>query len=174
MSHRGKQHEVAVDNLIATLIIGIGATASIDLWAVARRRLLGVPPPNYGLVGRWLAHIPRGRLVHPSITTAEPVPHERLIGWTAHYLIGIAYAFILTGVWGPAWIQDPTPGPALIVGLGTVVAPFFVMQPAMGAGIASRRTPRPGVARLHSLVMHGMFGLGLYAAGLLVRFFYVP
>jgi len=163
-----------VDNLIATLIIGVGATASIDLWSVARQRLLGVPPPNYGLVGRWLAHMPRGRFRHHAIANAEPSRHEQLIGWTVHYLIGIAYAFILTGVWGPAWIQSPTVGPALVVGLGTVVAPFFVMQPAMGAGIASSRTPHPGVARLHSVVMHGMFGLGLYAAGLFASFFYVP
>jgi Protein of unknown function (DUF2938) len=39
------------------------------------------------------------------------------------------------------------------------------MQPGMGAGIAASRTPRPAVARLHSLVTHGIFGLGLYAAG---------
>lgn len=163
-----------MDILVPTLIIGAGATALIDLWAVARQRLLGVPPPNYGLVGRWLAHMPKGRFRHGAIATAEPVRREQLIGWTAHYLIGIGYAFILTGVWGLAWIQHPTIGPALIVGLGTVAAPYFVMQPAMGAGIASSRTPRPVAARLHSLVMHGVFGLGLYAAGLLTSFFYAP
>jgi hypothetical protein len=163
-----------VNNLVATLIIGVGATASIDLWSVVRQRLLDVPPPNYGLVGRWLAHIPRGRLLHRSIATVEPMRRERLIGWTAHYLIGIAFAFILTGTWGAAWIQGPTIGPALIVGLGTVAAPFLVMQPAMGAGIASSRAARPAVARFHSLLTHGVFGLGLYGAGLLASLFYVP
>jgi hypothetical protein len=39
------------------------------------------------------------------------------------------------------------------------------MQPGMGAGVAASRTPRPATARLHSLVTHGIFGLGLYAAG---------
>ncbi len=163
-----------MDILLPTLIIGAGATALIDLWAVARQRLLGVPPPNYGLVGRWLAHMPKGRFRHDAIATAEPVRREQLLGWTAHYLFGIAYAVSLTGVWGLAWIQHPTIGPALIVGLGTVAAPYFVMQPAMGAGIASSRTPRPAVARLHSLVMHGVFGLGLYAAGLITSLFYAP
>jgi len=38
----------------------------------------------------------------------------------------------------------------------------------IGAGIAARRTPRPQVARLHSLVTHIVFGLGLYAAGLVL------
>ncbi|MCZ3133241.1 DUF2938 domain-containing protein, partial [Acinetobacter baumannii] len=54
---------------------------------------------------------------------------------------------------------------ALIVGLASVVFPFLLMQPGMGAGIAARRTPRPGVARLRSLVTHAVFGLGLYASG---------
>ena len=90
---------------------------------------------------------------------------ERLIGWTAHYLIGIAFAGVLLAIWGLEWARHPTVGPALIVGIASVAAPFLLMQPGMGAGIAASRTPRPAAARLHSLVMHGIFGLGLYAAG---------
>jgi hypothetical protein len=48
------------------------------------------------------------------------------------------------------------------VGIGTVAAPFFLMQPGMGAGIAASRTPRPNAARLQSLLTHAVFGLGLY------------
>jgi hypothetical protein len=44
-----------------------------------------------------------------------------------------------------------------------------VMQPAMGAGIAAGRTPRPWMARVHSVLTHGVFGLGLYVAGCLWR-----
>jgi len=57
---------------------------------------------------------------------------------------------------------------ALIVGIGTVVAPWFIMQPAMGAGIAASRTPRPAEARLHSLLTHAVFGVALYLAGWIV------
>ena len=163
-----------MDYLACTLLIGAGATAVMDLWAIARKRLLGVPAPNYGLVGRWIAHMPRGRFRHDSIAAAPPVRGERLIGWTAHYLIGIAFAAILPGIWGLAWIQHPTIGPALIVGIGTVAAPFLLMQPGMGAGIAASRTPRPAAARLQSLVTHAIFGLGLYAAGLAASILYTP
>jgi len=163
-----------MDYLVCTLLIGIGATAMMDLWAITRKRLLGIPPPNYGLVGRWLAHMPRGRFRHDSIAVASPVHGERLIGWTAHYLIGIAFAAILLGVWGLAWVHHPTIGPALIVGIGTVAAPFLVMQPGMGAGIAARRTPRPASAQLQSLVTHAVFGLGLYAAGWAISPLYTP
>lgn len=161
-----------MDYWVCTLLTGIGATAVMDLWAIARKPLLGIPPPNYGLVGRWLAHMPRGHFRHDAIAAARPVPGERLIGWTAHYFIGIALAAILLGLWGVAWIRHPTIGPALLVGVGSVAAPFLVMQPGMGAGIAARRTPRPASARLQSLVTHAIFGLGLYAAGWAVRFGY--
>jgi hypothetical protein len=66
-------------------------------------------------------------------------------------------------------VQQPTLAPALAVGLGTVVAPFLVMQPAMGAGVAAGRTPNPAAARLQSLVTHAVFGLGLYAGAWLTR-----
>lgn len=160
--------------LVCTLLIGVGATAVTDLWAIARQRLLGVPLPNYRLVGRWLAHMPRGCFRHDSIAAAERVRGERLIGWTAHYLIGIAFAAILPGVWGLEWLHYPTLMPALIVGIGTVAAPFLVMQPGMGAGIAASRTPRPAAARFQSLATHAIFGLGLYAAGWATSFMYVP
>ena len=154
-----------MEYLVWTLLIGAGATALMDLWAIARKRLLGVPAPNYGLVGRWLAHMPRGRFRHQAIARAEQVRDERLIGWVAHYLIGVGFAAILPLIWGVEWIRHPTLGPALIVGIGTLAAPFLVMQPGMGAGIAASRTPRPAAARLQSLATHAIFGLGLYGAG---------
>jgi len=154
-----------MNHLLATLLIGIGATAVTDLWGFARKLLLGKAPPNYALVGRWIAHMIHGRFRHDAIATSAPLRGEHIIGWTAHYLIGIAFAAVLIGIWGPAWIQQPTMGPALIVGIGTVAAPFLLMQPGMGAGIAASRTPRPAAARLQSLITHTVFGLGLYASG---------
>ena len=159
---------------ICTILIGAMATMVVDLWAIARRRLFGIPPPDYALVGRWLAHMPRGRFRHDSIKAALPVKGEALIGWAAHYLIGIAFAAVLLGLWGLAWIRHPSIGPALAVGIGTVAAPFLVMQPGMGAGIAGSRTPRPAATRFQSLITHTIFGLGLYAAGWIVGSLCVP
>ena len=44
--------------------------------------------------------------------------------------------------------------PALIRALLTLIAPFFVMQPSMGAGIAASKTPIRTPSRLRSLVAH--------------------
>ncbi len=156
--------------LVSTLLIGLGATAFVDLWALARRRLFGLPLPNYAQVGRWFAHMPKGRFRHVAIAAAQPVRGEAPLGWTVHYLTGIAFAAILTAGWGLEWLRQPTPGPALIVGIGSVAAPFLLMQPGMGAGIFARRAPRPNAARLQSLWTHAMFGLGLYVAGWLVHY----
>ena len=161
-----------MDYLLGALIVGAGATAATDIWGVIRKRLLDIPTPNYGLVGRWLGWMPRGRFRHEAIAAAPSVRYERLIGWTAHYLIGIMFAGVLLATCGITWIEAPTIIPALLVGIGTVAAPFLLMQPGMGAGIAARRTPRPAAARIQSLVMHGVFGVGLYGAGWLAKLWY--
>ena len=158
-----------MDLLVSTVVIGFGATAATDLWALLRQRVFAVPAPNYGLVGRWLGHMPRGRFVHASIAAATPVPGERWLGWSAHYLIGVAFAAMLIGGFGADWLQQPTLMPALLVGVVTVAAPYLLLQPGMGAGLAARRTPHPNKARLHSLIMHVVFGLGLYGSGWLLR-----
>lgn len=159
--------------LLATSIIGIGATAVMDLWGLARKPLLGIATPNYALVGRWIAHMAHGRFRHDSIAASTPVRGEHIIGWTVHYLIGVAFAALLVGIWGATWVRQPTIGPALAVGIGTVAAPFLLMQPGMGAGIAASRTPRPGSTRLQSLITHTVFGLGLYATGQAVHLIYL-
>lgn len=157
-----------MQDLIATLVIGVGATLVTDAWGLARRPLLGIPAPDYGLVGRWFGHMRHGRFRHEAIARAKPVPGERLIGWTAHYLIGIAFAALLVLLAGPGWLRAPTLAPALLVGLATVAAPFLIMQPGMGAGLAAARTPAPGKARTQSLITHAVFGLGLYLTAILI------
>ena len=155
----------ASNYLVAAVLVGTGATAFMDVVAAARKRLFGTAAPDYGLVGRWVAWMPRGRFVHESIAKAPPIRAERAIGWMVHYLVGIAFAALLLVLWGIDWVRQPAIGPALLVGIGSVAAPFLLMQPGMGTGIAASRTPRPGVARMRSLVNHGLFGMGLYAAG---------
>ena len=121
-----------MNKLLLIVLIGIGATAVMDLWGVVRKPLLKIPPPNYGMVGRWITYMAHGQFRHESIAASSPMRGEKIIGWTAHYLIGIAFAAILIGIWGDPWIHKPTIGPALTVGICTVAAPFFLMQPGMG------------------------------------------
>ncbi len=153
--------------LLPASLIGVGATAFMDGIGAVRKSLFDVPMADYGLVGRWIAHLMRGRFRNDAIGKAPRVRGEQLIGWTAHYLIGIAFAALLLVAWGRDWACRPTISAALAVGLGSVIAPFLIMQPGMGAGIAASRTPNPSAARQRSLITHATFGLGLYLAGVL-------
>jgi hypothetical protein len=152
--------------VLDALVIGIGATAFMDLAALVRRHLFGTPLADYALVGRWIAYMPRGRFVHHPIAASPSLRGEGAIGWIAHYGTGIVFAGMLLTVVGMEWMQHPAVLPALAVGIGSVAAPFLLMQPGMGLGVAARRTPHPGAARLRSLVTHALFGIGLYVAGM--------
>jgi hypothetical protein len=149
-------------------LIGIGAALLMDAWGFILRRGFDIPTLDYALLGRWIGHFPRGRFRHARIAHAQPVGGERVLGWVAHYAIGISFAFLLLAIWGLEWARTPTIWPGLIVGLGTIVAPWFVMQPAMGAGIAASRTPDPRAARLRNLGTHAVYGVGLFLSAVVL------
>jgi hypothetical protein len=159
-----------VEFIIFSVSIGASATLVMDLWAAVLRRL-GVPSLNFAYLGRWLGHLPRGRFSHARIADAQPIPGEKLIGWCAHYSIGVSFAALLLATCGLAWARSPSLGPALLVGIATVVAPLFILQPALGAGVASSKTPRPMFNSLKSLLTHVVFGFGLFAAARIIAWF---
>lgn len=150
--------------ILEAVAIGAGATAMMDLWAFVQWRLFGTSSLDYRLVGRWIGYFPKGTFVHASILKAAPVRGELILGWLAHYCIGMVFAFLLIVLWDD-WSQSPTLLPAMIVGLGSIVAPFFIMQPCFGLGVAASRTPKPWISRFRSLLSHTAFALGLYASG---------
>lgn len=161
----------ALQDITRIAVLGVGATAVMDLWLMLLRRL-GVPTLNFAFIGRWLGHLLRGRFSHSAIAKSAPIAGELAWGWLAHYAIGIAFAVLLVAWQGLAWLQQPTLAPALGVGVTTLLLPLLVMQPAMGAGLASSKTPTPLKNCLRSLANHSVFGLGLYLAGVaLARLF---
>jgi DUF2938 family protein len=148
--------------VLGAITIGIGATLVMDLWNLLLKRAFGLPSLDYCLLGRWVRHMPEGTLRHANIRTAPRKSHECAVGWMTHYSIGIGLAVGFVVLTSGAWLARPTLLPALVYGIGTVVFPFFVMQPSLGLGVASSRTPNPTQARLKSLATHGVFGVGLY------------
>lgn len=151
------------------LLIGIGATLTLDLWALLLKAAFGLPLPPWALVGRWFAHMPRGRFVHPQgIAQAAAVRHEKAIGWAMHYLIGIAFAFATLAIAPPDWPARPSFGPALTVGLLTVLCGWLLLSPGMGAGIAGARGAHPHRGRALNIVGHVVFALGMWGSALLL------
>lgn len=156
-------------NIVRTVLIGLGATLLIDLWALFLKRAFGIPSLNYCLLGRWVLYMPSGKLTHESIGATPPKPQECPVGWTAHYLIGTGLALLFILLVSGSWLERPTLWPALAFGIATVLMPFLTLQPAFGLGVAASKTPHPNKARLKSLSTHTVFGLGLYFWACLLR-----
>jgi Protein of unknown function (DUF2938) len=161
---------VPLNYILGAIAIGIGATLAMDIWNLFLKRTFGIPSLNYCLLGRWLGHMPRGTFRHASIAAAPEKPFECTIGRIAHYTIGVALALVFVVLMSGEWLARPTLLPALLYGLGTVVFPFFIMQPSFGLGMAASRVPRPAQARLKSLMTHTVFGVGLYLCALGVSY----
>ena len=149
--------------VLRSALIGVGATLIMDAWAAILRRF-GIGSLRLELLGRYIGHLPRGRWLHDDIARTPAIRGERTIGWCAHYAIGITFAALLLWLFGLSWARSPTLGPALCVGVVTVLAPWFVLQPGLGAGIASSRTARPIFNAVKSLITHTVFGFGLFVA----------
>lgn len=156
--------------LVAIVLIGVGATAVLDLWLTALKRL-GVPTGSFALIGRWVAHMARGQFSHASIAKAEPARSELTIGWVTHYLVGIVFAAVLVAMQGMSWVQTPSFVPAFLTGVATVVMPLLVMQPAMGSGFAASKTPTPVKNCVRSIANHAVFGAGMYLTAIAVARF---
>lgn len=154
---------------ISTILIGLGATLITDLWALFLKHAFKIAAPNYCLVGRWLRYMPEGIFGHSNIVTTPQKSAECAVGWIAHYMIGITFTIIFVAFVGNNWLQHPTLIPAIVFGVVTVSAPFFIMQPAFGLGLAASKTSNPTQARLRSLMNHTAFGISLYLSALLVN-----
>ena len=150
------------DFIWRSLGIGIGGTAAMDVWALFLKLAFGMALPNWAMVGRWFAHVPRGTLFHDDIAKAEPVPSELAIGWIAQYATGIVYAGVLILLAGPGWVASPTFLPAFILGMVTIGAGWFLLQPGMGAGWAASRKPNPWKIRMLNILAHTAFAVGLF------------
>lgn len=156
-------------SITSAILIGLGATLTFDLWALFLKRTFGIAPSNICLVGRWLRYMPQGTFTHSNIMSAPQKSAECAVGWLAHYMIGVAFAITFVVLAGSSWLQYPTLIPAVLFGVITVFAPFFIMQPSFGLGFAASKTANPMQARLRSIMNHTAFGVGLYLFALLVN-----
>jgi hypothetical protein len=148
------------------VVAGIFATVALDIWQRILHAAMGIPPTNWGIVGRWFGHMPRGRFMHVAIGEAAPVVGEAAIGWIMHYLIGLAYG--VAYVWlMVALFGAPTLLNGFLFGLASVVIPWFLMQPCLGLGVMGAKAPNPNIPRYSALAAHCLYGVALYAGSAL-------
>ena len=78
----------ALRTTLEVLTAGIVATLATDLWYRLLHIVIGLPPAQWGLVGRWVAWMPRGVFIHRPITATPQVRSEKAIGWIFHSPLG--------------------------------------------------------------------------------------
>jgi hypothetical protein len=116
---------------------------------------------NWGLVGRWVAGIPGRVFINTNLSNTPPVRHEVALGWAFHYLTGAVYGVLYIAACQYMHTQ-PDLINAVLFGVITVLAPYFILKPGMGAGGLARKTPSPLKTCLSSLLIHICFGIGLW------------
>lgn len=149
--------------------MGIGGTIFMDIWAIALHKFFHQPAPNWAPVGRWFWHLPKGKVFHDTIANAQPYEHELALGWIAHYAVGILYGIILALVVSPQWFAEPSFIQPWIVGIVTVGAGWFLLQPGLGIGWAASKLPNPTKARIMNVAAHTIFAIGMFVMALLIR-----
>lgn len=155
--------------LVKGVVVGFGATVLMDVWAILLWKAFGQSRTNWAPVGRWFWHLKNGVVFHDDIGKAEPYAHELALGWLSHYAVGILYGVILALIVGDGWFAAPTFLPAWILGIVTVGAGWFLLQPGLGIGVAASKLPNANKVRVLNLVSHTVFALGLFGTALLIR-----
>ncbi|GHB34564.1 DUF2938 family protein [Salinicola rhizosphaerae] len=152
------------------LVVGIGSTIVLDLWAWLVAKTTGMAGTDWGVVGRWLLDIPSGRVVLDS-RPDRPAPggREKTVGWLFHYLVGLAYAMLILLVWGVDYIADPKVVPVFWVGVViSSLAGLLILMPGLGGGILGRKLPNQAAIIAYVIIAHIAFAAGQYVFANLV------
>jgi hypothetical protein len=155
--------------ILIAVFVGIGATILADLWNLFLRLSFNIQSLNFCLLGRWIMYMPKGKFWHHNIKEVPPKSFECVIGWLAHYIIGIVLTLLFIFIFTVDWIIRPNLFHALLYGICTVIFPLFILQPSLGLGFASSNTPKPAQARLKSIMTHIVFGVGLWLVAIALK-----
>ncbi|WP_062052868.1 DUF2938 family protein [Aquimarina longa] len=142
-----------------TFILGIGATFLTDIWAILLR-IFEIKSSGLLIIGNWVSN----NLFNIDASTTQ----AWIIGWTTHYIIGIAFAFIFISIFKNDWFYSPKLPKSLLFGLITVIFPLFIGWPIIGFGVAFSKTPIQFTLVSKAIILHLVYGIGIYLTSILI------
>jgi uncharacterized membrane protein YeaQ/YmgE (transglycosylase-associated protein family) len=154
---------VEMNLLVAGAVAGVTGTVVMDLGNQLLARLGWISKIDAGTIGRMAGGWLRGRFRYGHPSEMKEVPGEWVLGTFTHYGIGVGLALPFLVGWDVLLGGLPSPAWALVYGVGTTAASYFLVYPSMGFGVCGLRSPEGLKATLSSLVNHGFYGLGLAA-----------
>ncbi len=158
-----------MENIVVfCLFVGIGSTIALDIWVTLVKKITGIPPTDWGVVGRWLKAFPTGQFVVDNSNPNPPSTLEKIIGWLFHYVVGIAYAALIIIIFGSEFISAPTLLPTIVVGLIlSTFAGLAILMPGLGGGFFGRLLPNKLVTYIYLIVAHGVFAFAQYGLAII-------
>jgi hypothetical protein len=162
-------NEALIIRLLVGVLAGVAATLTMDVLAIASRRLGLAMGAKGQWVGRWYLGIARGRFAYSDIAEAPEQPGEMRAALVGHYIIGVTLAVFY--VFGADWVGvSPASLPVAVgYGLGTCVFPWFLVFPALGFGAFGQKGPPELRVFRASVLNHIGYGLGLWWAASVLR-----
>jgi hypothetical protein len=147
---------------LRNVLIGIIATVMMDVLSVTEIKLRLIAPLPPHLIGRWVASVARGQMLHGDIGQVSPIQYETAIAVPVHCAIGVTLAPIYVVVCSTFGLSPRSPVMALGFAVCTNLLPWLLMFPAMGYGWFGARGPTGTRLFASSFLTHCFYGLGLW------------
>ncbi|QDK97457.1 DUF2938 domain-containing protein [Acinetobacter tandoii] len=145
------------------LIVGIGSTIALDLWARLMAKLGWLPGTHWPAVGRWITGLFSGNFIFDSNNTSPFTKSEAILGWGFHYVIGIIYAAMYPLFWGFSFIVSPIIFPFFFIGvIVSSIAGLAILMPGMGGGFFANKVPNRNSVIVYVLLAHLVFAVAQY------------
>jgi hypothetical protein len=150
-----------MDLVLTGLVAGVVGTLAMDLLNSIVARTGVFLKIDVAMIGRMAVGWTRGQFCYRHPDEMKPVPNERIYGYLTHFAIGVGLAVAFVLGWG-LWVGGPaSPVWAVLYGVATTAASFFLVYPSMGLGVFGRRSPDRVRAFITPLANHLFYGVGL-------------
>ena len=147
---------------LSYIFVGFFATLLFDLYQILLKFAYEIDKSKWGLVGRYFIHCYKGTYKQNDINTSESFDYENIIGYAAHYMIGIFYGFFYIFV-NYLFFDNASLFIAITFGLLTVLGNWCIMMPyAFNLGFFGLKNNNFKKIWVQNLVIHFIFGVGLY------------
>ena len=156
-----------MDVVMTSVAAGVLGTLMMDSGNQLFARSGMISKIDVGMIGRMAAGWTRGRFRYGHPSEMEQVENEVLYGYATHYAIGVAFAVPFVFGWKLVVGGPPSPVWAIVYGVATTGASWFLVYPSMGLGAFGLQSPEGFKNTLSSLANHLFYGMGI-AAGVVL------
>ena len=148
--------------IIDGIISGIVATMLFDAFQISLSYAYNINKSRWDLVGRYFFGFVDKIYIREDLESDKPVKNELLIGYIAHYLIGIIYGIIYVTI-NILFFNEPSLILAILFGFITVLGGWCIMMPyAFNLGFFASKKEERFQILTQNLIVHFIFGIGLY------------